>query len=82
MLISHILRIANGYVGQSTEAIIDSKKTTNKQQLDPTFNRDIKTKDMRTIVTLSTPTEARKNSYFSNFKNSKRVQWTAHRHYR
>jgi len=30
---------------------------------------------------INTPTEARKNSYFSNFKNSKRVCWTAHRNY-
>jgi len=28
-----------------------------------------------------TPTEARKYSYFSNFKNSKRVRWAEYRNF-
>ena len=28
-----------------------------------------------------TPTEARRYSFFSNFKNSKRVRWAEHRNY-
>lgn len=30
---------------------------------------------------INTPTEARKNVLFSNFRNSKRVSWTAKRKY-
>ena len=28
-----------------------------------------------------TPTEARENVFFSNFKNSKRIQWSEHRRF-
>jgi len=34
---------------------------------------------MRTID--NTPTEARENVFFSNFKNSKRVRWSEHRRF-
>lgn len=29
----------------------------------------------------TTPTEARRYTYFSNFKNTRRVRWTELRHY-
>ena len=35
---------------------------------------------MRAIINRM-PTEARKNSFFSNFKDSKRVRWAAYRTY-
>jgi len=28
-----------------------------------------------------TPTEAREYTFFSNFKNSKRIKWSAHRRF-
>ncbi len=40
-------------------------------------------KKINMIVTISkTPTETRKNSFFSNFKGSKRVLWASYRSYR
>ena len=34
---------------------------------------------MRT--TINTPTEDRKQVFFINFRNTKRIQWTAHRRF-
>jgi len=34
---------------------------------------------MRTID--NTPTEARENVFFSNFKNSRRIRWSEHRRF-
>jgi hypothetical protein len=36
---------------------------------------------MRTLATTNN-IETKENSYFSNFKNSKRVQWSTFRNYR
>ena len=84
MLIFPISRTANAYVGQNTEATIDSTEIkNNKQQLKPErFSGHKKQNIMRTIITLQTPTEARKHAYFSSFKNSKRVHWASHRHFK
>lgn len=30
---------------------------------------------------LNTPTQARENVFFSNFKNNKRIRWSAHRRF-
>ncbi|KSA13685.1 hypothetical protein I600_277 [Maribacter dokdonensis DSW-8] len=35
---------------------------------------------MRTFIR-NTPTETRRNTFFSSFKNSKRVQWVASRQF-
>ena len=39
---------------------------------------NIKTNIMRTFIR-NTPTETRRNTFFSSFKNSKRVQWASSR---
>lgn len=36
---------------------------------------------MRASFIIEKPTESRKNSFFSTFKESKRVRWVAYRHY-
>ncbi len=33
------------------------------------------------MKTISTPTESRENTFFSNFRNVKRIQWSAHRRF-
>ncbi len=41
---------------------------------------NLKTNIMRTFIR-NTPTETRRNSFFSTFKNSKRVQWASLRNH-
>jgi hypothetical protein len=71
-----ILKTAREYAGQKQETIPINGHRLKKIKQIKTLNN----KKMRNLLQHS-PTESRRFTYFSKFKDSKRVRWTESRNY-